>query len=106
VQFDLAKPDLRPAIVCDDLEDLDLANFRADGDSKAECLIRLEQARGAFIHGSRPRNAIGTFLRVEGDKSEHIGLTGNDFRRVERSFDVGVGAGQKAVEASANLGAK
>lgn len=106
VQFDLAKPDLRPAIVCDDLEDLDLSDFRADGDSKAECLIRLEQARGAFIHGSRPRNAIGTFLQVEGDKSRHIGLTGNDLRRVERMAELRPGVSPKAIDASANLGAK
>jgi len=106
VRFDLATPDLRPAIVCDDLVGLDLANFTADSNPKAECLIRLEHARDAFIRGSRPRSPVGTFLRVEGDKSGDIGMAGNDLRHVERPFDLSDGTPKDAVEASANLGAK
>jgi hypothetical protein len=83
VRFELANPDLRPAVTCDDVEDLEIAGLKADGCREAESLIRLRATRGAFIHGSRPLSDIGTFVRVEGDTSRDITLTGNDLHRCQ-----------------------
>ena len=83
VQFHLESEDLRPAIVCDDVQDLDLAGFNAEGHPQADSLIRLQNTQRAFITGSRALNPIGTFVRVEGPESRGIGLSGNslDFAR-------------------------
>lgn len=106
VRFDLASFDMRPAIVCDDVDGLDLSSFRAEGNERAECLVRLRQARRVFIHGSRPLNAIQTFLRVEGAESHEIGLSSNDFRQAKRALELDEGASTNAVELTGNLGAK
>ena len=106
VRFDLASPDLRPAIVCDDVENLELADFQAQGNEQAECLLRLQQTRGVFVHGSRPLNASPTFLRVEGNESREIGLDGNDLRRTTRPVDLAESAPQDCVELTANLGTR
>ena len=106
VWFDLASPDVRPAIVCDDVQDLELSDFRAAGEQESESLIRLQQTRQAFIHGSRPLNETGTFLRVEGLESRNIGLAGNDLRRANKILELGEGASETAVEALWNLGMK
>jgi polygalacturonase len=97
VRFDLARPDLRPAIVCDDVADLELSGFRASGHPEAEALIRLQGARGAFIHGCRPLNDVGAFLRIEGAESRDILLAANDLRRARAVSAAADGAGKGAV---------
>ena len=70
VQFHLEAEDLRPAVVCDDVQNLDLAGLKADGARKAESLIRLQDTQAALIAGSRVLQPLGTFLRVEGERSQ------------------------------------
>ena len=106
VRLDLALPDMRPAIVCDDVQDVEFSDLRAEGDRRSESLIRLQQTRQAFIHGSRPLNEIGTFVRVEGSESREIGLTGNDLRQAQKMLELGEGTSETAVEALWNLGVK
>ncbi|MGA2258544.1 MAG: glycosyl hydrolase family 28 protein, partial [Thermoguttaceae bacterium] len=78
VRFHLEARDLRPAIVCDDVEDFDVAGLKADGSPRAESLLRMQNARGVYVHGSRVLSSIGTFLQVEGDKTQRIVVKGND----------------------------
>ncbi len=78
VEFHLEKEDLRPAIVCDDVDDLELSGFKAEGSKKAESLIRLENTQNVFINSSRTLNGIGLFLKLEGSQTIGIKLTGNN----------------------------
>jgi hypothetical protein len=77
VRFELAARDLRPAVVCDDVCDLEVAGFKAAGDMEAESLLRLRSTQGAFIHACRPVGEIGTFLQLEGASTKDITLAGN-----------------------------
>jgi len=88
VQFHLGSEDLRPAIVCDDVQDVELTGFQAEGNMKAESLIRLQDAQQVFIAGSRPLNSIGAFLRAEGLKSREIYLSGNQLGLAQKTVDV------------------
>ncbi|MGO8751691.1 MAG: glycoside hydrolase family 28 protein [Thermoguttaceae bacterium] len=88
VQFHLEAGDLRPAVVCDDVQNLDLASFKADGDPKAESLVRLQDTQAALIAGARVLNPLGTFLRVEGERSNHIVLKGNDLDLAGKAVSV------------------
>ena len=97
VKFDLGSPDLRPALVCDDVQDLELHSLRAQGSLDAESLIRLHNTSRAFIHGCRPLNAVRTFLRIEGGESRDILLQGNDLRQAERAAESAQGADSSAV---------
>ncbi|CAL1516776.1 glycosyl hydrolase family 28 protein [Chitinophaga sp. MM2321] len=97
VRFDLKSEDLRPAIVCDDVDDLELTGFKATGSKNAESLIRLQNSSNVFINGSRPLNNIGTFLRVEGAKSNDIKLSGNKLNFARKAVEVTVGAKSGAV---------
>jgi len=78
VQFHLEAEDLRPAVVCDDVQNLELTGLKADGSRKAESLIRLQDTQAALIAGSRVLQPLRTFLRVEGGGSQRILLKGND----------------------------
>lgn len=97
VRFGLNNEDLRPAIVCDDVDDLELTGFKAAGSKKAASLIRLQNSSNVFINGSRPANGIGTFLRVEGAKSKDIRLSGNKLNLAGKAVETGDGAKPGAV---------
>ncbi len=96
VTFDLASLDLRPALVCDDVENLELANLRAMGNVQAE-LLRLCDVRYAYLHGCRPLNEVGLFLGVEGAACRDILLQANDLRRADRKCTLADGAPAGAV---------
>ncbi|MGC8638589.1 MAG: glycoside hydrolase family 28 protein [Isosphaeraceae bacterium] len=78
VRFHLEAEDLRPAVVGDDVQNLELTGLKADGSPKAESLIRLQNTQAALISGSRVFQPLKTFLRVEGTGSQRIRLKGND----------------------------
>jgi len=77
VRFRVESPDLRPAIVCDDVTGLELSGFRADANPKSEAFIRLQNTRDAFITGSGPLGPVPIFVQVEGPDSREIVLRGN-----------------------------
>jgi hypothetical protein len=97
VRFHLEAEDLRPAIVCDDVQNLDLRSIDADGHPKAESLIRLQDTQAALITGARVLNPIGTFLRVEGQGSERLHLKGNDLDLAGQAASVSEGVPPDAV---------
>lgn len=71
--FDLE--DQRPAIVCDDVRDLDLGSLRADVSPAADCGILLRNVQGAWIGRYQSDTAHDTFLRLEGDTCYRIHTT-------------------------------
>jgi hypothetical protein len=91
IRFDLAGPDLRPAITCDDVEDLDLAHVRTTASAEAESLIRLRSTRDALVQGCRPLGQAGTFLRAEGHTCRDITLVGNDLHRTRKAVELADG---------------
>ena len=78
VRFDVQNADLRPALVCEDVDDLELDGFRAEGNTEADALIVLRQARRVFIHGSRALNPVKAFIQAVA--SPDMLLEGNDLR--------------------------
>ena len=78
-----AGDDLRPAIVCDDVQDLDIFGLRAHVSPTADSVIRCRQVQGALIHGCRTDTELDTFLRLADDASGDINLNGNDFGGVK-----------------------
>ena len=98
VTFNLERPDFRPALVCDDVEDLELEGFRAEGHPEAPVLVRLHQTRCAFIHGCRPLSRVRAFVRIEGSDSSDILLVGNDLRKAKAQIVLGRGARPQCAE--------
>jgi hypothetical protein len=97
VVFDYVGEDQRPALVCDDVVDIELVNFRAQGNSTGE-LIRVKETRQAYIHGCRPLNEVSTFLIVQGNKSQDILLQANDLHRALHSYKLASGVRVDAVK--------
>ncbi len=97
VTLDFQHGDLRPAIICDDVANLELDSVRAQGHADADALIRLYNTRDAFIHGCRPTSDINTFIQVQGTSSTGIYLTGNDLHRANCQVNFSEGAGAECM---------
>jgi len=89
VDLGFDNPELRPAMVFDDVKDLEIFDFDAEGRPLTKALIWLKQVDGALIHGCRPSGSVGTFLRVDGNKSDGITLMNNDMSKVKRILERG-----------------
>ena len=101
VRFHLENEDLRSAIVCDDVQDLTLTGFQADGHPNAESLIRLQNTQAALLTATRVLHPLGTFLRVEGAGSKRIVLKGNDLELAGQTLSVSEGVPSDAVRQDA-----
>jgi hypothetical protein len=80
--------DLRPAVVCDDVTDLNLSRISAASQPDGEPLIRLDQVRDAWVQSCRATTGANTFLQVNGDQSSGIKLLANDTSNVTRAVDL------------------
>lgn len=83
LDFSYDKDDARPALIADEVADLDLSNLRAQVSTSADAMLRLINVTGGLIHGCRPQNNIKTFVNVSGAKSKQITLRSNDLQGVQ-----------------------
>lgn len=98
------REDLRPAMIFDDVRNLDLDGFRTDTAAPGSPIVWFNNTLDAFVRGSR-LPAAGTFLRVSGAASQRILLLGNDLSRISRPVEFQT-ASKTAVREVANaLGA-
>jgi polygalacturonase len=96
LELAFAKDDARPALIADDVSDLDLFALRAQGAPAAGELLRLINVRGALLHGCRLSAAVAAFAHIAGAGSAQIKLSGNDLgsakQAVVKADDVPAGA--------------
>ncbi len=80
----LQSDDMRPAFVCDEVDNLEFSGLKVAGAKAAESVIRFQNTRNVFINASRTLNETGTFLSVEGPMSRDILLSNNKFNTASK----------------------
>ena len=92
LKLESEKPDLRHAMMFDDVEDLQITKLEAECSPGAASMLRMVQVRQAKVSGCSSKSQIETFLELEGDATEGIVLEENDLptakKVVEASADV------------------
>ncbi len=96
LDLEFVKDDVRPAIVCDDVAELDLFSLRAKTTKQTGAVVSLHNVRGAMLHGCRVHRPIECFVKVHGKTSSHIALIGNDLRNARQTV---TGSRELAAEA-------
>lgn len=97
VQLRTATPDLRHAMVLDNVEAVTLDGFDAACSPGAASLLKLVQTRGALLRGCQPEAKDSTFLQVAGPATRNVALIGNDFRGVRQPVEIGRDVPKRAV---------
>jgi polygalacturonase len=102
IQLQLAKLDLRHALVAEDVENISIDDLDAQCSPNAKAIIRLTDVKGALIRGCRPQIGTDTFLKLEGSASKGVVLVANDLSRVSRVAEMAPDVPKTALSQLAN----
>jgi hypothetical protein len=96
VTLTMNSPDARPALVCQQAENLECSNWTIPAQSDSDCVVRLESTQGALIKAFKPAHP-GVFARVQGADSGGIVLEDDALNQAATPFELGPGVDAKAV---------
>jgi len=82
VRVRTATRDLRPSLVCEDVERLDVDRFEGAVDADAEAVARFNGVRDARVSHCRSLGPARAFLSLRGSKTSGIRMIGNDLSGV------------------------
>lgn len=80
-------PDLRHALVLDDVEEAAVDSLEAPFAAGAAATLRLTDAREVAIRNCHPPEGTDVFLHLQGPKTAAISVYNNDFSEVETACD-------------------
>src|SRR5215813_4026682 len=98
VRLEVTSPDLRPAVVFDQVKDAAVNGLSAQGSPQAESLLRFINSSEALLTASRVLTPAAVFLRLEGAASEGITVDGGHLSKAGKLMAYGGGATKKAVK--------
>ncbi len=98
VRFEVAKADLRPALFFDHVEDATVSAFAAQGNLKAESLVRFIDVRDVMLSGCRVLKSAARFLQVEGARNRGIVVDGGDLSGALVPVYFSLGASKETVK--------
>lgn len=103
IEFTSGKDEERPAVVCDDVKNLDVDALRCQPIVGTHPVVKLIQTKQAFLRGCSAPAGTKMFLEVKGDSSDAIVLIGNNLLGVEQVFQSGKEVSPSAITASGNV---
>jgi hypothetical protein len=98
VEYIADKPDARPAIVCDDVDDVILAGLELSAPAGPAPLLDLRDTRRAFVTGMRSPLGSQVFAQVSGAASKEITLLANSLNKGQQPVAVTGGAPNDAAK--------
>ena len=83
MRFEMQTPDLRPALVFDNVSDVSVLGLSAQGNNATE-LLRFTNVQDTLLSATRILTPAATFLNVEGTGNENITIDGGDLRKTTK----------------------
>ncbi|MDF2193332.1 glycosyl hydrolase family 28 protein [Paraflavitalea sp. CAU 1676] len=72
IRFHLSSPDLRPAFIAEDGEQIELTDWQVSASAGTESIVRFENVRGAVVRGFTVKGKAAAFVKTEGEASKGI----------------------------------
>ncbi len=91
------EPDGRSALVCDDVHDLQVREFRAQSHPAAAPLLQLRNCRDVRLQSCRPIDSVAVYLNVEGSESRHIKVSEYQRRWAQKHLILQAGASNQEI---------
>jgi hypothetical protein len=98
VRLEVAAPDLRPAVVFENVRDGAVQALSAQGDPKAEAVLRFNGVRDVLLSASRVLTSAAAFLKVIGPDNDRITIDGGDISKAAKPVVFAGGANPKSVK--------
>lgn len=97
IRLTMASPDMRPALILDNVEDVAVNGLSAQGQKDAESLLRFINTRDVLISALRVLTPVANVLQVEGKESHNIKIDGGDLSKADKPSILAAGAYAQAV---------
>ena len=98
VRLEVTKPDLRPAVIFDNVADAAVNGLSAQGTMQAESLLRFNDTREVLLTASRVLTPAAVFLKLEGAANDGITIDGGALSKASKPLAYGSGASEQAVK--------
>lgn len=98
VRFEMAEPDLRPALILDGVEDVAVNGLSAQGQKQAESFFRFISSRDVLLTAVRVLTPVSVFLSVEGARNHNIRVDGGDLTKTGNRVVFKGGAAEGSVK--------
>ena len=103
VHFHLENPDNRPALMLDQVEDLELRGSSAAPPAGEEPAIALRNVRRCFMQGLRAQPGTKTLCYLSGQQTAKILALGNDFSEATMAFQLASDVDKSVLQQQANF---
>lgn len=103
IDFGTSAGETRPAIICDDVKNLEIDGLRAAEVRSGQPVVKLIQTRDAFLRGCTAPSGTSVFLEVQGDQSDRIALAASDLTRAKTAVAVSSNVVPGAVTQAGNV---
>jgi hypothetical protein len=97
MRFETQTEDLRPVLIMDSVEDAAINGFSAQGQLKAESLLRFINSRDVLITAMRILTRVSTLIRVEGKASSNIKIDGGDLSKAQKHIELSAASPSQAI---------
>ncbi|HAO79640.1 MAG TPA: glycoside hydrolase, partial [Verrucomicrobia subdivision 3 bacterium] len=98
VRFEMAAPDLRPAVVFDHVSDAAVNGLSVQGNQEAESVLRFIESKDVLMSATKLLKPASIFLQVEGAANEGIVMDGGDISKAATPLAFKNGASEKSVK--------
>jgi polygalacturonase len=86
ITFRLAANDVRPALICEDGQDIEVTGWQVPATTGAEAIIRLHQVSGTRITGNQVKGSAEALVRLEGDQNKSVKVAKNKGPGIKRAL--------------------
>ena len=104
VEFRAAAGEARPALHCDDVNDLEIDGLRSAPISGAQPVIKLVQVKQALIRGCTAPEGTNIYLEVQGEQTKQVVLMNNNLVAAKSLVQINKDVPEKMVTTSGNIG--
>ena len=98
IRFQVASPDLRPAMILDHTEDVAINGFSSQGNPSAESLLRFIDNKQVLLTAPRLLTPAAAFLQIEGTGNQQIVIDGGDLSKAAAALTFTEGTSQSSVK--------
>ncbi|GEM_PF-143298 len=98
ITFRLDKPDLRPALICEDATTLIVNNFNAQATETSETIVRLDDVKYSYLSAFNIAGTSNAFLQLTGKQNSNIYVDGPQRVQANKMVDTVNGAEEKVVK--------
>jgi len=98
IRFQVSTPDLRPAVVFDQVTDVTIQNLSVEGNPAAESTLRFTSSKQVLLTAPRVLAQASTFLQLEGTGNDRIIIDGGDISSATAALSFKDGANSSTVK--------